>query len=176
MNSLSERSSGLESTESQTCIIRKMTPADLPQVLAIEQQCFEEPWPKSVFLKSLEMHKSAFCLVASRQERVVGFIIAWYIPPYSQERSELHIHNIAVEPGMQRQGMGKQLLLRTVEGAVEDSREVCLVSLEVRESNTGAQEFYRCLGFGVAEIRPRYYKDEGALLMEARCEDVLNSR
>ncbi len=171
-----ERLSEMESTESQTYNIRKMTPADLPQVLAIERQCFEEPWSKKVFLQSMEMGKSAFCLVATLQERVVGFIIAWYIPPYSEEPSELHIHNIAVAPMMQRQGIGKQLLLQTVEGAIEDSRDVCLVSLEVRESNTSAQGFYRALGFGVTGIRPRYYNDEGALLMEARYEDVLNSR
>ncbi len=104
----------------------------------------------------------------------MGYIIAWYIPPYSRTQSELHIHNIAVTPQMQRQGVGKLLLIQTVQNAIEDSREVCVISLEVRESNTGAQAFYRSLGFEITGIRPRYYKNEGALIMEARCEDVLN--
>ena len=40
------------------------------------------------------------------------------------------------------------------------------ISLEVRQSNLGAQEFYRTLHFAALYIRPRYYPDgEAAVVM-----------
>jgi ribosomal protein S18 acetylase RimI-like enzyme len=40
------------------------------------------------------------------------------------------------------------------------------ISLEVRKSNRGAQEFYRHLDFASSHLRPRYYPDgEAAVVM-----------
>lgn len=162
-----------EALHNVSLIIREMRKKDLPAVMAIENQCFAEPWPKQVFLKSMKMQNRSICLVATLEERVVGFIVAWYIPPYLEYEGEIHIHNIAVAPMRRRTGIGKCLLREVVSLGVSAHRGRCVVTLEVRESNKGAQEFYQVLGFTVIGNRPRYYKDEGALLMEAGTDTIL---
>ncbi len=86
---------------------------------------------------------------------------------------EIHIHNIAIVPDMRRKGIGTRLLSRALEWHMDQWGRPGVVSLEVRESNSAAQRFYAALGFGITGRRPFYYKDEGALLMEARSEDIL---
>lgn len=153
--------------------VRAMQEEDLPTVMAIEKESFAEPWSKQVFVKSMQMQGRAICLVATSEERVVGFAVAWYIPPYWHQEGEIHIHNIAVAPDRRRQGIGRQLLREVVRTGTAAHGNQCMVNLEVRESNRAAQRFYKILGFAVMGNRPRYYKDEGALLMEARTEDIL---
>jgi len=153
--------------------IRDMREDDLPTVMSIEKQSFAEPWSKQVFVKSMQMPDRAICLVATSEERVVGFAVAWYIPPYWHREGEIHIHNIAVTPDRRRQGIGKHLLREVVRTGTAAHGNQCVVNLEVRESNRAAQQFYKILGFAVIGNRPRYYKDEGALLMEARTEEIL---
>ena len=41
-------------------MIRRMTPADVPQVAAIEAQCFSMPWSEQGFLDSLEREDTVF--------------------------------------------------------------------------------------------------------------------
>jgi len=150
-----------------------MQEQDLPAVMAIEKQSFAEPWSKQVFVKSMKMQNRAICLVATSEERVVGFAVAWYISQYLDHEGEIHIHNIAVVPARRREGIGKQLLREVVRIGVSVHGGRCVVNLEVRESNKGAQQFYNILGFAVIGNRPRYYKDEGALLMEAGTDAIL---
>lgn len=153
--------------------IVRMTEEHLPEVVAIENSCFHEPWSRKVFRKTLEQGEHSRCLVALYQERVVGFIIAWYIPPYFEQSGELHIHNLAVTSGMRRKGIGKQLLLESVGSTGAISESDCPVHLEVRETNSGAQAFYRSLGFRAVGFRPQYYQDEGAILMEASSQRMV---
>jgi len=156
--------------------IMDMTEEHLTDVIAIENSCFREPWSRKVFRKTLEQGKYSRCRVALYQERVVGFIVAWYIPPYFEQHGEIHIHNIAVDSGMRRKGIGKRLLLATVESTLELSGSDCPVQLEVRETNSGAQAFYQSLGLKVVGFRPQYYKDEGAILMEASSQQVISHK
>ena len=46
-----------------------------------------------------------------------------------------------------------------------------MISLEVRQSNAGAQEFYRRLDFECLYVRPHYYPDgEAAVIMVRELE------
>jgi ribosomal-protein-alanine N-acetyltransferase len=75
------------------------------------------------------------------------------------------IANVAVDPAHRRKGIA-QTLYRALEA---ECRETAIVQLdlEVRESNVGAQEFYRICGFTVVEKRRNYYESprEDAILM-----------
>jgi ribosomal-protein-alanine N-acetyltransferase len=97
--------------------------------------------------------------VADLEGRVVGFLVTRRIA-----HDELEILNLAVAPPMRRKGVARALVqgvLETLEGAA---------FLEVRESNTGARQFYESIGFTELDRRPGYYSDphEAAIVMKLR--------
>ena len=123
---------------------------DLQQVLAIENQCFENPWSNTYFTISLKRPRSyEHFYVARRENIVVGYIV------FNMLHEEAHILNIAVPPACQRQGIGKYLLASALEMIQADNgREVFL---EVSVSNLPAQSLYRQFGFRICGIRKNYY-------------------
>jgi ribosomal-protein-alanine N-acetyltransferase len=120
----------------------------------------------------MEKNRVARCLVMRDGSRVVGYLCLWEIA------DELHITNIAVDPALRRQGIGRTLL----RGVLDDARQrgLRLVALEVRPSNIEARALYESFGFRVVGRRRGYYYDTGedALVMEttltagARARDV----
>ncbi len=141
---------------------------DLQQVLAIENQCFEDPWSATYFRLSLKRPRSSeYFYVARREQTVVGYIIFYIL------HEEAQILNIAVLPACQRQGIGKYLLASALEMIQSDSdREVFL---EVAVGNLPAQYLYREFGFRICGIRKNYYgryKDAYVLRKGAKEEDA----
>ena len=137
--------------------IRRLTYADLPQVIAIERRAFPTPWSLAMFV--LELSKpSGICLAASVDGRLAGYLVC------SRYERVWHIMNVAVDPDRRRQGIATALLERLFERVADpDAR----YTLEVRRSNGGAIELYERFGFLVAGLRRRYYQDNGedALVM-----------
>ena len=131
--------------------IRRLTYADLPELIAIERRAFPTPWSLAMFV--LELSKPAsVCLAALHGGQMVGFLIC------SRYDTVWHIMNVAVDPDRRRRGIASQLLtdlLRRIDG------EGARFTLEVRESNTGAIELYERFGFRAAGRRRRYYQDNG---------------
>ena len=137
--------------------IRRLTYADLPQVIAIERRAFPTPWSLAMFV--LELSKpSGICLAAMRDNRLAGYLIC------SRYDRVWHIMNVAIDPDHRRQGMATALLNRLLERVGEDDARF---TLEVRRSNGGAIVLYERFGFKVAGLRRRYYQDNGedALIM-----------
>ena len=149
----------------QTTDIRRLTYADLPQVIAIERRAFPTPWSLAMFV--LELSKpGGVCLAAVKDARAPGEgggrIAAYCI--CSRYDRIWHLMNIAVDPAHQRQGLASALLRELLHRVgEEDSR----VTLEVRRSNAGAIALYESFGFRAAGLRRRYYHDNGedALIM-----------
>ena len=131
--------------------IRRLTYADLPELIAIERRAFPTPWSLAMFV--LELSKPAsVCLAALRGDRMLGFLIC------SRYDTVWHIMNVAVDPDRRREGIASALLtdlLRRIDG------KGARFTLEVRESNTGAIELYERFGFRAAGRRRRYYQDNG---------------
>ena len=74
---------------------------------------------------------------------------------------------LAVAEEVRRRGIAVAMMNRCLQAA--RSRDVQLLSLEVRQSNQAAQDFYRFLGFEPSYVRPRYYPDgEAAVIMTRR--------
>jgi ribosomal-protein-alanine N-acetyltransferase len=141
--------------------IQPLVPAtDLDQVLAIEQDSFTNPWTEGMYRAELKNEGVCFFFVAKDQDRrVVGFCAFWHIV------DEVHINNLAVAPGLRRQGIGSALLERVLrEGAAMHATRA---TLEVRASNVPARRLYEHFGFTVAGIRRAYYSHptEGALVL-----------
>ncbi len=78
---------------------------------------------------------------------------------------DLQVLKIGVDPAYRRRGIARELFSRLISDARNLGAQTC--SLEVRASNTGAQDFYRNLGLEEVGVRPRYYSDkEDALIMK----------
>jgi ribosomal-protein-alanine N-acetyltransferase len=152
--------------------IRRLTYADLPQVIAIERRAFPTPWSLAMFV--LELSKPGGQCLAARSDGVLtGYVIC------SRYEDAWHIMNVAVDPRRRRCGIATalldELLVRLGDGA--------RLTLEVRPSNDGAIALYERFGFLGAGMRHRYYQDNGedALIMwrtpatlEGRLDDVPN--
>ncbi|HEV7242405.1 MAG TPA: ribosomal protein S18-alanine N-acetyltransferase [Thermoanaerobaculia bacterium] len=134
--------------------------ADVDAIHRIEEASFPAPWRREFFLSELTA-EGRFNLVAKRGGVVVGYLFAMWI------LDEMHVNKIAVEATARRRGVADALMARCFEFARENAIET--ISLEVRKSNLGAQEFYRHLDFESTYIRPRYYPDgEAAVVMLRR--------
>ena len=137
--------------------IRRLTYADLPQVIAIERRAFPTPWSLAMFV--LELSKpGGICLAARRDGTLVGYLIC------SRYDTVWHIMNIAVDPDRRRTGIATALLLELLQRVGDQNARY---TLEVRMSNAGAIRLYERFGFRTAGTRRRYYQDNGedALIM-----------
>jgi len=131
--------------------IRRLTYADLPQIVVLERRAFSTPWSLAMFV--LELSKSTGVPLAALQgETLVGYLIC------SRYDTVWHIMNVAVDPNLRRRGIATALLMALIE-RINDTR--ARFTLEVRESNTGAIALYERYGFRAAGRRRRYYSDNG---------------
>ena len=152
--------------------IRRLTYADLPQVIAIERRAFPTPWSLAMFV--LELSKpGGQCLAVRRDGALTGYVIC------SRYEEVWHIMNVAVDPRELRKGIATALLENLIGRLGEDAR----MTLEVRPSNQAAIALYERFGFLGAGMRHRYYQDNGedALIMwrtpatlDGRLDDVPN--
>ena len=141
--------------------IRRAGPADIPAIVAIENESFADPWDQSIFFEALTYYPTTY-FVAICDGVVAGFIVGGLED--TGENIYGHLCNIGVSPRYRRRGVGKLLVRRT-------EHQVALelatgVQLEVRVSNTGAQRFYQCMGYRpVFGIDQYYANGEDALVM-----------
>ena len=137
--------------------IRRLTYADLPQVIAIERRAFPTPWSLAMFV--LELSKpSGICLAALSDDRIVGYLVC------SRYDTVWHVMNVAVDERRLREGIATALLEELFERA---DRPGTQYTLEVRLSNEPAIALYERFGFNSAGLRRGYYHDnkEDALIM-----------
>lgn len=149
-------------TENEFRLVR-MTREHVPQVHALECLAFTSPWDISAYFEELR-NPTAYYIVVLAQDRVVGFGGMWVV------LDEAHVVTIAVQPEYRRHGLGRRLMHALI--AEAHRRGADFVTLEVRASNTPAQNLYRSLGFVTIGTRRRYYPDNGedAQVMQVEIE------
>ena len=108
--------------------------------------------------------ESRLHFVARRDGKIVGYVFTmWFF-------DEMHVNKIAVEEEERRRGIADALMDRCLDFARENG--ISTISLEVRQSNRGAQAFYEHLDFAALYVRPRYYPDgEAAVVMVRQLSD-----
>lgn len=138
---------------------RQLTIADIEDIYEIERASFSSPWTKEAFLHELTENPYATYLGVELDGRLVGYGGYWLII------DEAHITNIAILPDYRGKKLGEALLRNMLDLIIEQGG--IQVSLEVRISNTIAQNLYRKLGFEQSAIRKGYYTDnnEDAIIM-----------
>lgn len=160
--------------------VRHMAAGDLDQVARLDAMSFPRPWPAAAFARELDNPRAHCWVIEAQNEEglefpapagsslgllnirsgepaVVAMLVYWLV------LDEAHVATVAVHSGLRRRGLGRLILRRALEEAAGRGAKVAY--LEVRESNTAAQELYRSFGFEVTGRRPRYYVTEDAVLM-----------
>jgi ribosomal-protein-alanine N-acetyltransferase len=137
--------------------IRDASWKDLDAIHRLETNSFPAPWRRE-FFESEMRGESRLHLVAHRGGKVIAYVFAmWFF-------DEMHINKIAVEESERRKGIADALMDRCLHFARDNG--ITTISLEVRQSNRGAQAFYEHLDFAPVYVRPRYYPDgEAAVVM-----------
>jgi len=145
--------------------IRWMIRRDMPEVLDIESRSFEFPWSEEDFIRCLRQ-RNCIGMVAEYDERVVGFMI------YELHKNRLHILNFAVRPEFRRRGVAMAMVRKLIGKLSQQRRNRIL--LEIRETNLGAQLFFRDCGFRAISVLRDFYEDtiEDAYLMQYRYRAV----
>jgi ribosomal-protein-alanine N-acetyltransferase len=144
---------------------------DVPEVITIERQSFTLPWSDYTYQHEILENNHSHYYVARHanghtpgrthwlkrlfqgppKAPIVGYGGFWLVV------DEAHISTIASDEVWRGRGIGELMLLAMVERSIELG--AVMVTLEVRVSNTVAQNLYRKYGFVVVGRRPRYYRD-----------------
>ncbi|MBQ2705829.1 MAG: ribosomal protein S18-alanine N-acetyltransferase [Agathobacter sp.] len=140
-------------------LIREMTLQDVPAVAEIEKKCFSLPWSEQSLIDSVVREDTLF-LVCEDARNIVGYI-GMYL-----SFDEGDITNVAVAPAQRKKGYGEALVAKAI--ALAKERDLEMILLEVRVSNTPAISLYKKMGFEELGLRKKFYEHpvEDALIMK----------
>lgn len=144
-------------------VLRPMRPGDLEAVVRLEAALHSHPWSLGNFRDSL--HAGYSCWMLEHERETIGYGVMM------MGVGEVHLLNLSVAPGWQRQGLGRGMLEHLLEQALDcGAREMLL---EVRPSNLPARALYAGMGFREVALRRGYYPAadgrEDAILMARAC-------
>lgn len=128
--------------------VRELKKEDIKKVVYLEETFLGETLGEEMIESELGSNVTKF-YVATLNEEVVGYIGRY------EFLGEVEILNFVVDEIHQRKGIG-QLLFNQVE---QDVQNLNKMTLEVRESNTKAVNFYLKNGFKQISVRKHYYKN-----------------
>jgi [ribosomal protein S18]-alanine N-acetyltransferase len=143
-------------------VLRRMRVTDLDEVLAIERECFSNPWPENTFRGEIQNEGISHPMVALEKAtgRLIGYVIYWLV------QDEVQINNVAVHPDFRRRHVAEAMMNLILEDA--RTKGGMYAVLEVRLSNVAARTLYeKKLGFVFLDIRTAYYTNpvEDALVL-----------
>jgi ribosomal-protein-alanine N-acetyltransferase len=128
-----------------------MTMADLDEVVALENSVYPHPWTRGNFADSLDAGYHAWVIREDGEPR--GELAGYFL--LMEAVDEVHLLNVSVAAGRQRQGLGRYLLDKIAACARGLGAESVL--LEVRPSNLRALHVYQRYGFVDIGRRKSYY-------------------
>ena len=131
----------------------------IPQIAALERECFSTPWSEALLEDALFDDRASFIVAEDGEEgNILGYAGLHAV------LDEGYIDNIAVIPDARRHGVASALLdVFCRFGAAN----LAFLTLEVRSSNAAAIGLYEKFGFQRAGLRPGYYQHprEDAVIM-----------
>ena len=173
-----------------TLTLRYMRPGDIGAVYAMEQVTFSPPWSQGSFRFEIEQSPVSHMLVledsverpmiggwqrflsalrgqndAAIHREIVGYADMWKI------EAESHISTIATHSAHRGKGYGEILLAGMMRRALALKAQYTV--LEVRVSNTVAQNLYRKYHFEIVDTKRGYYQNnhEDAYDMRVRLDN-----
>ncbi len=153
--------------------VREASVRDLPRILEIERLAFPQPWSLDSFKRELMLPFSRIVVAVKAQTvqtsqpaahgQPAGFLCRWLVA------DECHILNVAVHPELRRGGIAMALMEEAISEA--KTKNIRILTLEVRRSNVAARSLYRKLNFIERRLRTNYYgPGEDAIVMELHLE------
>jgi ribosomal-protein-alanine N-acetyltransferase len=136
--------------------LREMTKADMPRIMALEQELFpEDAWTPQMFAAEFAQPASRrLYLVAEDGDTLIGYAGMMFTGG-----PQADVVTLAVYPAHWGRGTGTALLLALVgEAGRRGCREVLL---EVRKDNPRARQLYLRHGFTEIGVRRGYYQPSG---------------
>lgn len=133
-------------------VLRELTDADLPVVARMKTDSFPDAWPLED-LENFFLWSNSRLTVACLSGWPVGFML------YELNWRRVHIADVAVSPDFRGLGIGRLLIRSLIEQLPALSRS--RITLEVRQSNSGAIKLYESLGFKSFRTRHHYYYQGG---------------
>jgi [ribosomal protein S18]-alanine N-acetyltransferase len=141
---------------------RRMLPADLDGVMAIEHEIYPYPWTRGNFSDSIEAGYQ--CWIVEQGASIVGYCVTMLAA------GEAHLLNLSIAAAWQRRGLGTELL--GFVARLARSHGAPRIFLEVRRTNAAARALYAHCGFREIGVRHGYYPAgdarEDALVLELR--------
>ncbi|PYQ12707.1 MAG: ribosomal-protein-alanine N-acetyltransferase [Acidobacteria bacterium] len=126
---------------------------DLDALVALERESFSHPWTRRNLKHALERRHLVVLRTAGvpgdPRRGIVGYCV------FDVAAGELHVHNLAVDPGRRGEGLGRRLLEIVLWLGTRRGARAAL--LEVRESNWPALQLYYSVGFQSLRRRRNYY-------------------
>lgn len=133
--------------------IDRFHPRDLVRVMQLATRTLPERYPPEFFLTMSGTQSRHFRVARdSVTGEVLGFLLAAREPGLVA-----NVLMLAVDPGLQGQGIGRALLKDAQRNLALD--DVRALRLEVRVDNVRAIRFYRRMGFDVVGLEPGVYRD-----------------
>ena len=144
------------SDDASTVRLRPMSRADMPGIMALEQELFpEDAWTKEMFAGEFAQPASRrLYLVAEEGNTLIGYGGMMFTGG-----PQADVVTLAVDPAHWGRGAGTALLRALIDAA--DVRGCAEVLLEVREDNPRARRLYQRNGFTEVGIRRGYYQPSG---------------
>lgn len=142
---------------------RVATPADVPELMALEQHCFttDRLSPRSFQWMVSRAHGQL--LVAENERQLLGYALVLFRRGTSLAR----LYSIAIAEHARGMGLGKQLLARIE--ACAQVHECARLRLEVRTDNSGAIALYEHNGYRRFAFITDYYQDHTPALRLEKC-------
>lgn len=131
-------------------VLRAARMSDAAVLAAIEAAVFPDAWSVEAFRESLRSPHTRVT-VADVGGDLVGYAVLFVAA------DEAELANIAVVPEARGRGLGRRLLDAALDEAAAAGAHA--VYLEVRASNTPAQQLYASAGFTRIGERRGYYRD-----------------
>src|SRR6185369_981580 len=152
--------------DAPTVEITPMRRRHLRAVLRIEQQVYPRPWSTSLFLSELALRSTRAYIVARVGRELVGYA------GLMMTLDDGHVTTIAVDPEWHQNKIGTRLLLWLAREGI--ARGAKSLTLEVRMTNSPAQDMYKKFGFVPVGVRKNYYQEvnEDAIVMWAHDVDL----
>ena len=135
-----------------------MDRSHIPQIAALERECFSDPWSARLLEDALFDPQACFIAAEDEEGHVLGYAGLHAV------LDEGYIDDIAVAPDARRHGVASALLdVFCRFGAAN----LAFLTLEVRKSNGAAIALYEKFGFRQTGLRPGYYQRprEDAVIM-----------
>ncbi|GAA1926471.1 GNAT family N-acetyltransferase [Nocardioides hwasunensis] len=136
-------------------MIRPAQPADLPALVALEQEFFgADAWSEELVRQELDGPGRRFVVA----DDLSGYAVTM------TGGDIVDLLRIGVRPDARRAGIASRLLDELLVGTDDASRML----LEVSVANTEALGFYVARQFSVIDVRPHYYRDGSEALVMCR--------